>query len=72
MEIRDSPRSTEDPAQPKINKLDIYVCVYIYMASCIAQLVKNLPVMLETWVRLLDWEDSLEKDIARSQAGYSP
>ena len=26
-----------------------------------AQLVKNLPAMLETWVRSLDWEDPLEK-----------
>ena len=27
----------------------------------IAQLVKNLPEMKETWVRSLDWEDLLEK-----------
>ena len=26
-----------------------------------AQTVKNLPVMWETWVRSLDWEDPLEK-----------
>ena len=26
-----------------------------------AQLVKNLPTMRETWVQSLDWEDSLEK-----------
>ena len=26
-----------------------------------AQLVKNLPAMRETWVRSLGWEDSLEK-----------
>ena len=26
-----------------------------------AQLVKNLPAMLETWVRSLGWEDPLEK-----------
>ena len=29
-------------------------------ASLVAQLVKNLPVMQETWVRSLDWEDFLE------------
>ena len=28
-----------------------------------AQLVKNLPVMQETWVRSLGWEDPLEKGI---------
>ena len=27
----------------------------------VAQLVKNPPAMLETWVRSLDWEDPLEK-----------
>ena len=30
-------------------------------ASLMAQLVKNLPAMWETWVRSLGWEDSLEK-----------
>ena len=30
-------------------------------ASLVAQLVKNLPAMQETWVRSLGWEDSLEK-----------
>ena len=29
-------------------------------ASLIAQLVKNLPAMRETWVESLGWEDSLE------------
>ena len=31
------------------------------MASLVAQLVKNPPVMQETWVGSLGWEDSLEK-----------
>ena len=30
-------------------------------ASPVAQLVKSLPVMRETWVRSLGWEDPLEK-----------
>ena len=30
-------------------------------ASLVAQLVKNLPAMQETWVQSLGWEDSLEK-----------
>jgi len=33
-------------------------------ASLIAQLVKNLPAMLETWVQFLGWEDLLEKEMA--------
>ena len=30
-------------------------------ASLVAQLVKNLPSMWETWVQSLGWEDTLEK-----------
>ena len=33
-------------------------------ASLIAQLVKNLPAMQETWIRSLSWEDLLEKEMA--------
>ena len=33
-------------------------------ASLVAQLVKNLPAMWETWVRSLGREDPLEKEIA--------
>ena len=30
-------------------------------ASLVAQLIKNLPAMRETWVQSLGWEDPLEK-----------
>ena len=30
-------------------------------ASLVAQLVKIMPAMWETWVQSLDWEDPLEK-----------
>ena len=33
-------------------------------ASLVAQLVKNLPAMQETWVLSLVWEDLLEKEMA--------
>ena len=33
-------------------------------ASMVAQTVKNLPAMWETWVRSLGWEDSLKEDMA--------
>ena len=29
-------------------------------ASLVAQLVKNLPAMQETWIRYLGWDDPLE------------
>ena len=33
----------------------------VLRASLVAQLVKNPPVMRETWVGSLGWEDPLEK-----------
>ena len=33
-------------------------------ASLMAQTVKNLPAMWETWVRSLGWEDPLEEGMA--------
>ena len=32
-----------------------------YLHVAVAQLIKNLPAMQETWVRSLGWEDPLEK-----------
>ena len=33
-------------------------------ASLVAQMVKNLPAMWETWVQSLGWEEALEKGMA--------
>jgi len=33
-------------------------------SSLVAQMVKNLPEMQETWVQSLGWEDPLEKGMA--------
>ena len=33
-------------------------------ASLVAQMVKNLPAMQETWVQSLGWEDPLEEGMA--------
>jgi len=33
-------------------------------ASLVAQMVKNLPAMQETWVQSLGWKDPLEKGMA--------
>ena len=68
-----------------------YQCIdnssdYIYRwASLVAQIVKNLPAIQETWVRFLGQEDPLEKGMAptpvflpgefhgqSSLVGYSP
>ena len=36
----------------------------MYQASLVAQSVKDLPAVQETWVRSLGWEDPLEKEMA--------
>ena len=38
---------------------------YLFNRAClVAQTVKNLPAMQETWVRPMGWEDPLEKGMA--------
>ena len=32
--------------------------------TSVAQMVKSLPAMGETWVQSLGWEDALEKEMA--------
>ena len=47
----------------KVNfSIDIIPSQTIKWASLITQLVKNLPVMQETPVRFLDWENPPEKE----------
>ena len=40
------------------------ILTYLTLASLVAQTVKRLPTMRETWVRSLGWEVSLEKEMA--------
>ena len=37
------------------------IIFHLGQASLVAQMVKNLPAMRETWVQSLGWEDPLEK-----------
>ena len=37
---------------------------YTYTASLVAELVKNLPAMGQTWVQSMGWEDALEEGMA--------
>ena len=61
----------------------IYCALYFFFCSLVAQLVKSLPAVWETWVQSLDWE-GLEKEMTahssilpeefnglRSLVGYS-
>ena len=37
---------------------------FFYFVSLMAQTVKRLPTIWEAWVRSLDWEDPLDKEMA--------
>ena len=41
-----------------------YNTFFITGVSLVVQMVKKLPIMQETWVRFLGWEDTLEKEMA--------
>ena len=42
----------------------LVMLIYVSMASLVAQLVKGLPAIWETWVQSLGREDPLEKEMA--------
>ena len=44
--------------------LEMLICIKFFRASLVAQTVKRLPAVRETWVRSLCWEDLLEKEMA--------
>ena len=49
----------------QIHVILFFMYIYEIRGACfVAQLVKNLPSVQETWVWLLGWEDPLEKQIA--------
>ena len=47
-----------------MNKIILTTEDAINQASLVAQMVKNLTAMRETWVLSLSWEDPLEKRVA--------
>ena len=44
-------------------RLHFYITIPTKMASLVAQMVKRLPTMWETWVQSMGWEDLLEKEM---------
>ena len=51
-------------ASKKIKYLKINLLKKIKFTSLVAQTVKRLPTMWETWVQPLGWEDLPEKEMA--------
>ena len=52
------------PDLPVLHSLLEFSQIQVHRASLVAQLVKNLPAMWETWVRSPGGEDPLEKEMA--------
>ena len=49
---------------PKVTQGECYVPSGVKRISLVAQMVKHLPTMRESWVRSLGREDPLEKEMA--------
>ena len=52
------------PKKKKLKRHSVWIPGAFFWASLVAQMVKNLPAMQETWVRVLGQEDPLEKEVA--------
>ena len=61
-EGRSSPTNTPIPLL--VHPTEFCVVLYILWPSLVAQMVKRLPTMRETWVRPLGQEDPLKKEMA--------
>ena len=42
----------------------LLVICFIHSSVSVAQTVRSQPAIQETWVQSLDWEDTLEKEMA--------
>ena len=57
--------SSRGSSQPRDHTYFSYVsCIGRWVASLVAQRVKRLPTVQQTWVRALGQEDTLEKEMA--------
>ena len=52
------------PSTGSFRKNNLLLSDGIRWTSLVAQTVKNLPAMWETWVQSLGWEDPLEEGVA--------
>ena len=58
--------TASNPYELRLVEANVYMKSIHYLATSkfIAQSVKNLPAVQETWVQSLGWEDPLEKEMA--------
>ena len=53
-----------DPKTIKSVTVFLFSPIYLPWSSLVAQMVKNLPAMRDTWVWSMDWEDPLKKEMS--------
>ena len=63
MDLPDPGIKPGSPALPAYSLSAELPCLWV-KATLLAQIVKRLSAMQETWVRSLSWEDTLEKEMA--------
>ena len=59
-----SSRGSSQPRMEPVSVMSLALLGRFLRSSLVAQMVKHLPAMRETQVRLLVWEDLLEKEMA--------
>ena len=65
-------RDTEGTSfKEKIMSSVLTVELWVSWASLVAQMVKNLPAMQETWIQSLGWEDPLEKGMVTHSSTFA-
>ena len=61
---KDKERSDTDIGKGQRVPHALIKALYTFTTALVAQMVKHLPTVLETWVQSLGWEDLLEKEMA--------
>ena len=56
--------------EPTPFSFPIFLRICMLRSSLVAQSVKNLPAIWETWVWYLGWEDPLEEGMATQSSGF--
>ena len=54
-----------------VGRMNLEIMINIYTLPLIAQSVKRLPEMQETWLQFLGWKDPLEKEMATHSSTFA-
>ena len=65
------PKDYRIPAFPVLHYFPEFAQIHIHWGASLAQMVKNLPVMQQTQVQSMGWEDPLERGMATHSSTLS-